>query len=203
MSEVGLRYSNGAGVERDFVKAAQWFEQARAAGDVSAETFLAECYLYGKGVGKNDGNAVSTLEDAAAANDPRALDQLATCYHKGIGVSPNDKEAFKLYARAAQMNYLDSAGNLGVLYLTSDQTDLGRDQAARTQKALSLFREGARQNNVFCMYLYARCYELGTGVEANATEAKDWYRRAAEAGNRPAEEWCRQHNVVLGAAPTP
>ncbi|MEO6872503.1 MAG: serine/threonine-protein kinase [Chthoniobacterales bacterium] len=203
MSEVGLRYSNGAGVERDFVKAAQWFEQARAAGDVSAGTLLAECYLYGKGVSKNEGKAVSLLQDAAAANDPRAMDQLATCYHKGIGVSPNDKEAFKLYARAAQMNYLDSAGNLGVLYLTSDQTDLGRDQTARTQKALSLFREGAKQNNAFCMYLYARCYELGTGVEANATEAKDWYRRAAAAGNRPAEEWCRQHNVVLGAAPTP
>ncbi|MEP7079061.1 MAG: protein kinase, partial [Chthoniobacterales bacterium] len=34
MSEVGLRFSNGAGVERDFVKAAQWFAQAREAGDV-------------------------------------------------------------------------------------------------------------------------------------------------------------------------
>ncbi len=203
MSEVGLRYSNGAGVERDFVKAAQWFEQARAAGEVSAGTLLAECYLYGKGVSKNESKAVALLQDAAAANDPRAMDQLATCYHKGIGVTPNDKEAFKLYAKAAQMNYVDSAGNLGVLYLTSEQTDLGRDQAARTQKALSLFRDGAKQNNAYCMYLYARCYELGNGVEANATEAKDWYRRAAEAGNRPAEDWCHQHNIILGAASTP
>ena len=203
MSEVGLRYSNGAGVERDFVKAAQWFEQAHAAGDVSAGTLLAECYLYGKGVSKNEGKAVSLLQDAAAANDPRAMDQLATCYHKGIGTAPDDKEAFKLYARAAQLNYLDSAGNLGVLYLTSDQTDLGRDQAARTQKALGLFRDGARQNNAFCMYLYARCYELGTGVEANATEASHWYRRAAVAGNRPAEQWCRQHNVALDLTPAP
>jgi TPR repeat protein len=170
---------------------------------VSAGTLLAECYLYGKGVSKNEGKAVSLLQDAAAANDPRAMDQLATCYHKGIGAAPNDKEAFKLYTKAAQMNYLDSLGNLGVLYLTSDQTDLGRDQAARTQKALNLFREGAKQNNAFCMYLYARCYELGTGVDANATEAKDWYRRAAEAGNRPAEEWCRQHNVALGNGSTP
>ena len=131
------------------------------------------------------------------------MDQLANCYHKGIGLPPNDKEALKLYAKAAQMNYLDSAGNLGVLYLTSDQTDLGRDLAARTQKALSLFRDGAKQNNAFCMYLYARCYELGSGVAANATEAEDWYRRAAEAGNRPAEEWCPRPTVVLGAPPTP
>ena len=82
-----------------------------------------------------------------------------------------------------------------MLYLTSDETDLGKEQGARTQKAVDLFRDGAGQNNAFCMYLYARCFELGTGVEANPSEASDWYRRAAAAGNRPAQDWCRQHNV--------
>ena len=199
MAEVGLRYSNGAGVERDFVKAAQWFEQALAAGDASAGTLLAECYLFGKGLTKNETKAVALLRDAAAASDPRAMDQLASCYHKGIGVGRDDREAFRLYSEAAKLNYLDSAGNLGVLYLTSDQTDLGKNEAARTQKALDIFREGAKQNNAFCMYLYARCFEAGTGVEANSTEASDWYRRAAEAGNRPAQDWCRQHNVSFNS----
>ncbi len=199
MSEVGLRYSNGAGVERDFVKAAQWFEQALAAGDASAGTLLAECYLFGKGVTKNEKKAIALLHDAAAARDPRAMDQLATCYHKGIGVGRDDREAYRLYSAAAKLNYLDSVGNLGVLYLTSDETDLGKDDAARTQKALDLFRDGAKQNNAFCMYLYARCFEAGTGVEANPTEASDWYRRAAEAGNRSAEDWCRQHNVSFNS----
>ena len=199
MAEIGLRYSNGAGVERDFVKAAQWFEQARAAGDVSSGTLLAECYLYGKGVTRNEAKAVSLLQNGAAAEDPRAMDQLATCYHKGIGITRNDREAFRLYSAAAKLNYLDSAGNLGVLYLTSAETDLGKDQAARTKKAVGLFRDGAGQNNAFCMYLYARCFELGTGVEANPTEASDWYRRAAEAGNRPAQDWCGQHNVSFNS----
>ena len=199
MAEVGLRYSNGAGVERDFVKAAQWFEQALAAGDASAGTLLAECYLFGKGLTKNEAKAVGLLHDAAAASDPRAMDQLATCYHKGIGVGRDDREAFRLYGAAAKLNYLDSAGNLGVLYLTSDQTDLGKNEAARTQKALDLFRDGARQNNAFCMYLYARCFEAGTGVEANPTEASDWYRRAAEAGNRLAQDWCRQNSISFNS----
>jgi len=53
ITEVGLRFSNGAGVDRDFVKAAQWFEQGRAAGDVAAGMLLAECYLLAKGVSKN------------------------------------------------------------------------------------------------------------------------------------------------------
>ena len=203
MAEVGLRYSNGAGVERDFVKATQWFSQARDAGDVSAGTLLAECYLFGKGVNKNEATAIHLLQDAVAANDPRAMDQLGNCYHKGIGVAADDAAAFRQYSAAAKLNYLDSVGNLGVLYLTSDKTDLGKNEAARTQKAVSLFREGAKQNNAFCMYLYARCFEAGTGVDVNPSEASDWYRRAAEAGNRPALDWCRQHNVTLNTEQSP
>ncbi|HSU87106.1 MAG TPA: tetratricopeptide repeat protein, partial [Chthoniobacterales bacterium] len=199
MAEVGLRYSNGAGVERDLVKAAQWFEQAWAAGDVSAGTLLAECYLLGKGVTKNETKAIALLQDAAAAHDPRAMDQLGTCYHKGIGVARDDRKAFRFYNAASNLNYLDSRGNLGVLYLTSDETDLGKDETARTEKAVNLFREGAKQNNAFCMFLYARCFELGTGVDENLGEATDWYRRAAEAGNRQAQDWCRQHNVKFNS----
>lgn len=195
MTEVGLRYSNGAGVERDLVKAAEWFEQALTAGDVSAGTMLAECYLLGKGVNKDEKKAVALLKDAAAANDPRAMDQLGTVYHKGIGLTRDDRQSFRFFSEAAKLNYADSLGNLGVLYLTSDATDLGKNQNARTEKAVNLFREGAKQNNAFCMYLYARCFELGTGMEANPSEATNWYRRAAEAGNRPAQDWCRQHGV--------
>jgi TPR repeat protein len=197
MAEVGLRYSNGTGVPADFVKAAQWFEQALEAGDVSAGTLLAECYLYGKGVNKNETKAIGLLQDAAAAHDPRAMDQLGTCYHKGIGVAADDREAFRYYAAAAKLGNLDSKGNLGVLYLTSDETDLGKNKTAGTAKAVELFRDGAKQGNAFCMFLYARCFELGTGVETSLSEATNWYRRAAEAGNHAAQDWCKQHNVTF------
>ncbi|MDP9291719.1 MAG: protein kinase, partial [Verrucomicrobiota bacterium] len=197
MREVGLRYSNGAGVERDFVKASQWFAQAAQQGDLAAKTLLAECYLLGKGVAKNEPKAIALLKDAGGAGDARAMDQLGSCYHKGIGVARDDKEAFRYYTEASRLNYLDSFGNLGVLYLTSDATDLAKDESARAQKAVTLFREGSKQNNPFCMYLYARCLESGTGTEPNATEASTWYRRAAESGNRGAIDWCRGHNVAL------
>jgi serine/threonine protein kinase len=197
MREVGLRYSNGAGVERDFVKAAEWFQMAIQNGDVAAKTLLAECYLFGKGISKNETKAIGLLKDAAAANEPHAIDQLANCYHKGIGVTQDDKEAFRLYNQAAKLNYFDSLGNLGVLYISSAETDLGKDERARREKAVSLFRNGARQNNALCMFNYARCLETGTGIAANLTEATDWYRRSAEAGSRAALDWCRQHNVKL------
>jgi serine/threonine protein kinase/TPR repeat protein len=199
MREVGLRYSNGAGVERDFVRAAQWFGFAVERGDTIAKTLLAECYLLGKGVAKNETKAIELLKQAVAANDPRAMDQLGNCYHKGIGVAQDDREAFRLYRQAANLNFLDSFGNLGVLYLTSAETDLGKDESARAKKAVGLFRDGASKSNAFCMFLYARCLEAGTGIEANLSVARDWYRRAAENGNRAAQDWCQEHNVAFNS----
>ena len=116
-----------------------------AAGDVSAGTLLAECYLFGKGVTKNETKAVALLQDAAAAKDPRAMDQLATCYHKGIGITRDDREAFRLYSAAAKLNYLDSVGNLGVLYLTSDRNGSREKSKPRARKRrVDLFRDGAK-----------------------------------------------------------
>jgi TPR repeat protein len=148
---------------------------------------LAECYLFGKGLTKNETKAVALLHDAVAASDPRAMDQLATCYHKGIGVGRDDREAIRLYRAAAKLNYLNSAGNLGVLYLTSDETDLGKDEAARTQRALGLFRDGAKQNNAFCMYLYAvfRGGTRGRTQLVPATEAIGIGARRRQAIGRP------------------
>lgn len=64
ISEVGLLFSNGKGVARDLVKAKEWFEWARQAGDVSGGTLLAECYLFGKGVRKNEAMGADLLKEA-------------------------------------------------------------------------------------------------------------------------------------------
>ena len=103
------------------------------------------------------------------------------------------------YSEAAKMKYLDSLGNLGVLYLVSNETDLGEDKHAREQKAVNLFRQGAEQGNAWCLLQYARCLESGTGVDRDLTAATSWYRRAALAGSRPAQDWCREHHINVTA----
>jgi len=198
MRQVGLLYSNGAGVPRDLAKAATWFTRASDRDDIPAKTMLAECYLSGKGVAKDEPKAVDLLKEAVEGSDARAMDMLANCYHKGIGVTKDSRAAFGLYDQAAKAGYLDAFGNLGVLYLTTDATDLGKDQRARMQKAVQLFQEGAQQNNAFCMYLFAQCLESGTGVAKSPSEALNWYRRSAEAGNRAALDWCQRNNIAVG-----
>ena len=46
----GLCYHNGDGVEKDEVKAAQWYRKAAEQGNASAQYNLSVCYFNGKGV---------------------------------------------------------------------------------------------------------------------------------------------------------
>lgn len=197
MRELGLHYSNGAGVERNLKTAAVFFERAAKAGDAPANTLLAECYLRGKGVNADASKAVSLLKTSVAAGDPRAMDLLADCYHKGVGVAADDREAFRLSGDAAARGYTAALANLGVIYLTSSETELGGDKKARSEKAADLFQTGARGGDPYCMYLYARCLESGTGLAVDSNRAVEYYRKAAEGGEAEAQQWCRQHRVTF------
>ena len=122
MAEVGLRYSNGAGVERDLVKAAQWFEQARSAGDRRRHIARRVLPLRQRGEQERD-EAVVLLQEASLKDPPRWISW--ALFIPRASASGRPREAFRLYNEAAKLNYLASTGNLGVLYLASDERDLG------------------------------------------------------------------------------
>ncbi len=189
LTQVGLLYSNGAGVNRDLTKATEYFEQGAAKGDASAKYALAECLLIGKGVEKNPERAIELLQQAVSEGNILAMDRLGTCYHQGIGVPKNFREAMRMYQRAADLNHGPAMGNLGVLYIK------GEGVPPNPRKAMQLFQKGAQAEDAFCMFLYAQCLEAGTGITANPAEAQAWYKRAAEAGMRKAQEWCRENRV--------
>ncbi len=191
-TQVGLMYSNGAGVARDLSKAVWWFQEAAKRDDSAGLTVLAECYLYGKGVKKDPVEAEELLKRAVGLSDPRAMNLLGTLYHKGAGVPRNFNEARRLFQDAAEIGYPDALGNLGVLYINGD--GVRRD----IQKAVKLFKEGSEKGSASSMYLYARCLETGVGVTRNRREAAEWYRRAAEKGHPGAQSWCEKNNVEYG-----
>jgi TPR repeat protein len=105
---------------------------------------------------------------------------------------PNSADAFTLFSQAAQLNYPPAFGNLAVLYLNGDKP-VDRDPF----KALKLVQQGIAENDDFCLFLYARCLESGTGVKKEPTQARDYYVKAAEAGSRPAADWCRKNKVAF------
>jgi TPR repeat protein len=190
LTQVGLMYSNGKGVEADLNKAIEAFREGSEKGHPTAKTALAECYLWGKNVPKDEARAVELLKEAVEGKHPLAMDLLGTCYHDGIGVKADYAEAFRLYSEAVELGHLDSLGNLGVLYV------MGHGVRRNPAKAVELFKRGAEAGNAACMFFYAQCFESGIGIgQKNLLQAQSWYRQAAEAGNPLAAAWCREKGV--------
>lgn len=191
-AQVGLMYSNGAGVERDFAKAVSWFQWASDLGDPSGKLLLGECYLDGIGMTtKDETKAVALLQEAATAGEPRAMNKLGMCYAHGIGTTKNFSEAFRLFSQASEMNYGDATGNLGVLFINGDgvKADAG--------KAVELFRKGARDGNALCMFFLGQSLLSGKGVERNELEAELWIKKSAAGGNPLAVDWCQKNGVPV------
>lgn len=75
------------------------------------------------------------------------------------------------------------------LFLSDTEAQKERfDQAlgaldSNPENAFTTFRELAREGSVVSMHFVAWCYSTGTGVRANSSRARSWYRKAIAAGS--------------------
>ena len=69
---MGVMYYNGAGVEQDYEKAAEWIEKAAEQGNVKAQKTLGDFYLYGVGVEQDEEKAIEWYNRAAEQGDLEA-----------------------------------------------------------------------------------------------------------------------------------
>jgi TPR repeat protein len=170
--QMGLLLSNGpGGVQADVRKAFECFKTAADKGDGDAKYLLGECYLRGNGTTRDEKRGIALLGESSDAGNLFAKD---------------------LFTEAADRDYGVSCGNLGVLYINGDGM-----AKADPQKAAKLFQKGIRLNDSMSLLHYARCLENGLGVPASATQAQEFYVKAAAAGVKPAAEWCQKRGIPL------
>ena len=193
MTQAGLMMANGLGQGApDFSAAVAWFQQGAAAGDSDSMVSLADCYLYGKGIPRNGMKAVEILQSAVALNHPHAMNTLGDLLKKGIpgSLPPDSTQAARLFSSAMNMGNWEAQANLGVMYVN------GLGVPKDPQKAFALWKDGAEKRaNPTCMFFYAMSLEGGLVGEKSPTDARDWYARAAKAGNAQAADWCRRNSV--------
>ena len=196
LTQLGFLLSRNRGpVKADLVKAAECFQAAADKGDIGGKFALGRCYLTGHGLpAKDEKRGAELLREASDADDYRAMNSLGDCYTHGTGVKQDFNEAFKLFSKAAEKGNLKAMGNLGTLYMT------GRGvPGINLKKGAELFEKGARAGEGLCMFNYAQCLEEGLGVAKNGLQAQAWYRKAAEAEDERAADWCRKHGVPFTA----
>ena len=72
MAVLGMAYHDGQVVEKNFVKAAEWFSKAAKRGHLGSRDELATMYLSGEGVEKNVHKAIELYSAAANSSWKRA-----------------------------------------------------------------------------------------------------------------------------------
>lgn len=216
-NNLGVRYANGDGVEKDEKYACLLYRLAIAKGDADAEYQLGLMYHGGRGVEKDEMKACELYRAAAEKGNAEAQNSLGSMYANGRVVEKDEKRACELYQTAANGGSIAAHKNLGDMYYG------GRGVAKDEKKAYELYRiaaekgDAAAQNSIGTMYANGRTlekdekracelyrtaaetgnaaaqrnlgvmYESGRGVELDKKTAFEWYKKAAELGDTDAQ----------------
>jgi serine/threonine protein kinase/TPR repeat protein len=182
--QAGLVLSNRRG-EGDAVRAFEYFKSAADNGNSEGKFTAGECYYLGKGTAVDVPKALELLQEAAAMHEPRAMDLLGTHFRR----AKDYQKARTYFEEATQLGFVRSTVNLGVLYLQ------GEGVTQNYQTAAALFKKGADRSDSYGMFFYAECLSEGKGVQKDAGAATEWAKKAAQAGNPLAIQWCKAKNI--------
>jgi len=104
------------GVEQDYKRAAQWFEEAAHGGVANARYNLGVLYHQGIGLKQDLKTAFAWYETAAALGHPEAQYNLGIAYIEGVGVEYNPQKAEMYFENSANAGVMEAAYNLGLIY---------------------------------------------------------------------------------------
>ena len=157
---VGVRYANGRGVEKNEREAVAWFRKAAEQGYAPAQVILALSYEEGRGGLANDEREAARLYKLAAdQRNSRAQLRLAYFYFEGRGGLPkNEREALRLYKLAADQGNPFAQSELAAFY-KHGRGGLANDE----REAARLFKLAADQGNAFAQFELAVFYQEGGG----------------------------------------
>jgi TPR repeat protein len=141
----------------------------------------------------------------AELGDARAQNNLGAFYTDGLGVVvPNSREAMKWYRMAAEGGNVQAKKNIGDLYIAATVPPICRDPVSGTVsvgcfwvdapndpnfvEAMKWYRAAADEGNTGAMANIGWMFALGKGAIENCALARQWFAKAAAAGNKTASE---------------
>ena len=184
--QLGLRYINGDGVEKDELAAVKWWRKAAEQNYAPAQYNLGVCYNNGSGVKTDTAEAVKWYRKAAEQGLDEAQNQLGWMYLNGDGVNKNQAEAIKWLTKAAENGNLKAAGQLATHFIFLS----GKNE--NIKEGMRWYRFSAERGDVTCQTTLAWFLRTGkiffkNGGEKIPTEAAKWYLRAAHQGDSGAQ----------------
>ena len=177
-NNLGVCYLNGKGVEEDKAEAFRLFRKAAEKDYAMAQFNVGRCYYFGWGVTEDEREAVKWFEKAAEQGHEGAAKRLGDCY-----AFENPAEALKWYLKAAEQ------GNKAAQYELGRYYEEGIGVPADEDEAIRWYQKAGMEN---CLSALAE-KNYDKGVEHynknEYAEAVKYFRRAAELGNRDAQNY--------------
>jgi TPR repeat protein len=150
-----------------------------AAGDVPAQSELAQRYILDRGPAEEQAQLAAWLEQSSAAGDPLAQVELANLYALGIGVERDPSRALALFRQAAEQHFPRAYGGLGVFYHHGIPDVLEPDHA----QAAAWYRKAiADGDHGLSMLRLGYLHRDGQGVEQDVGAAVKLLEQAAGRG---------------------
>ncbi len=175
-NEVGIRYEDGCGVERNEALASEWYRKSAEQGYARGEFNLGTAFLYGRGVETNLVAAFEWMQKSADHGFPLAWYALGTFYEYGTGVEKNGAEALRWYRKAAESDHGQARAfaqnSVGRCYR------FGIGVEPDEKEALAWYLKSAEAGNPAAMENLAQFYTTGAGGTRNLETARSWRERA-------------------------
>lgn len=116
MCRLGMCYRRGNGVDKDPVKALEYYLNAHDAGMKEACFDIAIAYEKGLGVEKDPEQAVRWYKEGAESGDPSCACNLGFCYCNGVGTPRDLDKARELFLEYSEFSAAVQK-NLGIIFL--------------------------------------------------------------------------------------
>lgn len=177
---LGWLFSEGLGVDQDFLRASVNYQAAADQGILMAHHNLARMHLEGGSrFAKSIPDAIRHFELAAEGGVAASIGCLGMIYLNGNGVPVDRERAVDLLTRAAKLGDDHSVNALASVF----DADNGGVSTPETFSMYRLAAKSARQlNEVTPIYNLGLCFLMGNGVEQNMVKARRLFRIAATAG---------------------
>ena len=176
LRELGTRYREGDGVEKDPAKAVGLLAEASELGDAQAASSVGYMLMVGEGVPADASAAKVHLMRAAEAGNTVAMCNLGVLLS---GTVPDESIAW--FGRAAEAGSLRALKNLAAAYSTGSGAPL--DKAVASE----YYRKATDLGDVDSMCVLASMLRNGDGVPVDKMGAAELYRRAADLGDPDAQ----------------
>ena len=181
--EMGVQHMEDGIFPTDHKKAFQYFTQAAEMGHIEAHTYLGCCYLSGTGTDKDVHKAVEMLTPAAEAGSRHAIHFLAGLYLYGEKgeLQPDYDKAIALLQPylESEDSEIDYLMGLALHHKNSMKNAYSWDLASQ---AFEHMKKAAEAGYTGAMDHLSFWYLCGTGVFADAEEAKNWVQKCLDNG---------------------